>query len=93
VDSAHFSSHEKRSYPTFAYTGKHLANYSQKLSIISKPSKLIPKELGYHEKIDAIICYAKRKENSYKFSPNFIFFLLKEMQYGKKKSYARQDQT
>jgi hypothetical protein len=28
VDSAHFSSHEKRSYPTFAYIGKHLANYS-----------------------------------------------------------------
>jgi hypothetical protein len=36
VDNAHFSSHEKRSYPTFAYTGKHLANYSQRLLIISK---------------------------------------------------------
>jgi hypothetical protein len=47
VDSAHFSSHEKRSYPIFAYTGKHLANYSK--------SKLIPKELRYHETINAII--------------------------------------
>jgi hypothetical protein len=28
MDSAHFSSHVKRSYPTFAYSGKHLANYS-----------------------------------------------------------------
>jgi hypothetical protein len=55
MDNAHFSSHEKRNYPTFAYTGKHLANYSQKLSIISKQSKLIPKELRYQEKIYAII--------------------------------------
>jgi hypothetical protein len=31
------------------------ANYSQKLSIISKQSKLIPKELRYQEKIHAII--------------------------------------
>jgi hypothetical protein len=54
-DSAHFSSHEKRSYPTFEYTGKHLANYSQKLSIISKQNKLIPKELRYQEKIHVII--------------------------------------
>jgi hypothetical protein len=43
VDSAHFSSHEKKSYPTFVDTRKHLAIYSQKLSIISKKSKLIPK--------------------------------------------------
>jgi hypothetical protein len=55
VDSAHFSSHKKRSYPIFAYTGKHLANYSQTLSIISKKSKLIPKELRYQEKIHAMI--------------------------------------
>jgi hypothetical protein len=52
---AHFSSHEKRSYHTFAYTGKHLANYSQKLSNITKQSKLIPKELRYQEKTHAII--------------------------------------
>jgi hypothetical protein len=55
MDNAHFSSHGKRSYPIFSYTGKHLANYSQKLSIISKQSKLIPKELRYQEKIHAII--------------------------------------
>jgi hypothetical protein len=74
VDSAHFSSHEKRSYPTLAYTGKHLANYSQRLSIISKQSKLIPKEFRYQEK-RAIICYAKRKKKSCKFSPIFYFIL------------------
>jgi hypothetical protein len=55
VDSAHFSSHEERSYPNFAYTGKHLANYNNKPSIISKQSKLIPKELRYQVKIHAII--------------------------------------
>jgi hypothetical protein len=55
VDMAHFSSHEKRSYPTFAYTGKNLANYSQKLSNIFKQNKLIPKELRYQEKTHAII--------------------------------------
>jgi len=82
VDSAHFSSHEKRSYPIFAYTGKHLANYSQKLSIISKQSKLIPKELRYQEKIHAIIWYAKRK-NILQILPKFFFFDLKKMQYGK----------
>jgi hypothetical protein len=32
-----------------------LANYSQKLSIISKQGKLIPKELRYQEKRHAII--------------------------------------
>jgi hypothetical protein len=74
VDSAHFSSHEKRSYPIFAYTRKHLANYSQKLSIISKQSKLIPKELRYQEKIHAIILYAKRK-NILQILP--IFFIKK----------------
>jgi len=47
VASAHLSSHEKRNYPTFAYTGKHLANYNQKLSNISKQSKLIPHDLRY----------------------------------------------
>jgi hypothetical protein len=76
MDSAHFSSHEKRSYPTFAYIGKHLANYSQKLSFISKQSKLIPKELRFQEKLYAIICYAKRKEKSCKFS--HFFFLEKK---------------
>jgi len=55
VDSAHFSLHEKISYLIFFYTGKCLANYSQKLSNISKQSKLIPKELRYQEKTHAII--------------------------------------
>jgi hypothetical protein len=55
MDSAHFSSHKERSYPSFTYTGKHLANYSHKLLIISKESRLIPKELRYQVKIHAII--------------------------------------
>jgi hypothetical protein len=62
VDSAHFSSTEKRSYPTFAYTGKHLANFSQKLSNISKQSKLIPKESRYQEKIHAISDMPREKK-------------------------------
>jgi hypothetical protein len=75
VDSAHFSSHEKRSYPTLAYTGKHLANYSQRLSIISKQSKLIPKELRYQEKRHAIICYTKRKK-ILQILPKYFFFII-----------------
>jgi hypothetical protein len=56
---------------------KHLANYGQILSIISKQNKLIPKELRYQKKIHAIICYAKRKEKLCKFSPIFFFFIIK----------------
>jgi hypothetical protein len=82
-DSAHFSSHEKRSYHTFAYTGKHLADYSHKISIISRQSKLIPKELRYQEKIhdtcNYLICQEKYPANS----PQNIFFLLKRIQYRK----------
>jgi hypothetical protein len=37
----------KEAIQIFAYKGKLLANYSQKLSIISKKSILIPKELRY----------------------------------------------
>jgi hypothetical protein len=82
VDSAHFSSHEKRSYPTFAYTGKHLANYSQRLSIISKQSNLIPKELRYQVKIHAISDMTREKKNL-QILPNFFFFFIKQiMQYG-----------
>jgi hypothetical protein len=73
VDSAHFLSHEKISYPTFAYTGKHLANYSQKLSNISKQSKLIPKELRYQEKIQAI-SDMPREKNILQILPNFFFY-------------------
>jgi hypothetical protein len=74
VDSAHFSSHEKRNYPNFAYIGKHLANYSQKLSNISKKSKLIPKELRYQEKIHAISDMPIEKKFPAN-SPQIIFYL------------------
>jgi hypothetical protein len=83
IDSAHFSSHEKRSYPTFAYTGKHLANYSQKLSIISKQSKFIPKELRYQKKLHAIIYYAKRKEKILQILPKFFIFIFIFIYYKK----------
>jgi len=91
VDSAHFSSHEKISYPTFAYTGKHLANYSQKLSNISKQNKWIPKELRYQEKIHAISDMPREKKIILQILPNF-FFLLKKCNM-EMTSYARQDQT
>jgi hypothetical protein len=79
VDSAHFSLHEKRNYPRFAYTRKHLANYNEKLSNISKQSKLIPKELRYHEKIH-VISDMPREKNILQIHPKF-FFLFKKMQY------------
>jgi hypothetical protein len=61
VDSAHFSSHEKKSYPTFAYTGKHLANYSHKLSIISKLSRLMYTKLRYQVKTHTIYNMPREK--------------------------------
>jgi hypothetical protein len=68
-----FSSHGKRSYPIFSYTGKHLVNYSQKLSNISKQSKLIPKEFRYQEKIHAISDMPREKKYLAN-SPHFFFF-------------------
>jgi predicted DNA-binding protein YlxM (UPF0122 family) len=75
----HISSHEERSYPTFAYTGKHLENYSHKLSIISKQNKLIHKELIDRVKIHAISDMPKRKKNHTN-SPQFffLFFFIKK---------------
>jgi hypothetical protein len=73
VESAHFLSHEKRSYPTFAYTGKHLADYSHKLSIISKQSRLMHKELRYQVKTHAI-SDMPREKNILQILPIFIFF-------------------
>jgi predicted DNA-binding protein YlxM (UPF0122 family) len=70
----HISSHEERSYPTFAYTGKHLENYSHKLSIISKQNKLIHKELIDRVKIHAISDMPKRKKKILQILPNFFFF-------------------
>jgi hypothetical protein len=61
LDSARFSSHEKRRYPTFAYTGKHLADYSHKLSIISKQGRLMHKELRYQVKRHAISDMPRKK--------------------------------
>jgi hypothetical protein len=81
MDRTHFSSYEKRSYPTFAYTGKHLANYSQRHSIISKQSKLIPKELRYQVKIHAISDMPRKKILQI-LSNFFYFFMKKIMQYG-----------
>jgi hypothetical protein len=71
-DNAHFSSHEKRSYLIFAYIGKRLANYSHKLSIISKQSKLIHKELRDQVKIHAISDMPREKK-ILQILPNFFF--------------------
>jgi hypothetical protein len=76
VDSARFSSHEKRSYPTFAYTGKHLADYSYKLSIIFKQSRIMHKELRYQVKTH-VISDMPREKIILQILPNF-FFLLKK---------------
>jgi hypothetical protein len=84
MDNAHFSSHEKRSYPTFAYTGKHLANYSQKLSIIYKHNKLIPKKLRYQGKIHAISDMPREKIYPAN-SPQFFFFFFKKKHKKEKK--------
>jgi hypothetical protein len=74
VDSAHFSSHEKRSYKCFpVYTGKHLADYSHKLSIISKQSRIMHKELRYQVKTHAI-SDMPREKNILQILPNFFFF-------------------
>jgi hypothetical protein len=74
VDSAHFSSHEKRSYPTFAYTGKHLGDYSHKLSIISKQSRIMHKELRYQVKTHAI-SDMPREKIILQILPKFFIFL------------------
>jgi hypothetical protein len=79
-DSAHFSLHEKRSYPTFAYTRKHLADYSHKLSIISKQSRLMHKELRYQVKTHAISDMPREKKYPAN-SPKFFIFFLKKMKY------------
>jgi len=75
MDNAYFSSHEKRSYPTFAYTGKHLANYSQRLSIISKQSKINTQriEISGENTCNYQLSQEKRKI-SCKFSPNFFYY-------------------
>lgn len=82
VDSAHFSSHERRSYPTFAFTGKHLADCSHELSIISKHSRLMHKELSYQVKTYVIFDMPREKKYPAN-SPQYFFLLLKKiMQYG-----------
>jgi len=68
-------SHEERSYPTFAYTGKHLANYSHKLSIISKQSKLAHKELRYQVKTHAISDMPRKTEIP-QILPIFIYLFI-----------------
>jgi hypothetical protein len=63
----------KEAIQFFSYTGKHLANYSQKLSNISKQSKLIPKEFRYQEKIHAISDMPREKK-ILQILPRIFFF-------------------
>jgi hypothetical protein len=89
MNSTHFSSHEKRSYPTYAYTGKHLADYSHELSIIFKQSRLMHKELRYQVKTHAIYDIPRKRE-ILQILPNFFF--LKKKCNMELTSYAKQDQ-
>jgi len=73
VDSVCFSSLEKRGYPIFSYIGKHLADYSHKLSIISKQSRLMHKELRYQVKTHAISDMPREKKNPAN-SPQLLLF-------------------
>jgi hypothetical protein len=81
----------KEAIQFFSYTGKHLANYSQKLSNISKQSKLIPKEFRYQEKIHAISDMPREKK-ILQILPRIFFFNKKKCNM-EMTSYARQDQT
>jgi len=75
---------------------KHLADYRQKLSIISKQSKLILKELRYQEKIHTISNMPRKKypaNSPILFYFFFIFFVNKKKCNMEMTSYARQDQT
>jgi hypothetical protein len=65
MDSERFSSHEKRSYPTFAY--------SHKLSNISKQSRIIHNELRYQVKTHAI-SDMPREKNILQILTNFFFY-------------------
>jgi hypothetical protein len=61
-------------------------NYSQKLSIISKHIKLIPKELRYQEKIHAISDMPREKKNPPTSPQFYYFFFLKKK--NKKNNHA-----
>jgi hypothetical protein len=55
---------------------KKLGRYSHKLSIISKQSKLMQKELRYQVKIQAISDMPKKEKNFLQFLPQFLFIYL-----------------
>jgi 5-formaminoimidazole-4-carboxamide-1-beta-D-ribofuranosyl 5'-monophosphate synthetase len=52
-----------------------LGRYSHKLSIISKQSKLMQKELRYQVKIQAISDMPRKEKISCNFSPKFFIFI------------------
>jgi hypothetical protein len=74
-DSAHLSSHEKRSYPTLHIHENTWQILVRKLSNISKQGKLILTELRYQVKIHTI-SKSQEKQNYPANSPNFFIFLL-----------------
>jgi len=91
-DSAHLSSHEKRSYPTLHIPENTWQILVRKLSNTSKQSKLMLTELRYQVKIHTISKRPRETKLSCEFSQFllFIFFLKrnkqtkakKKMQYG-----------
>jgi len=81
LDSAHFHHMRKEAILLLHIQEKHLADYSKKLSIISKQSKLIHRELRDQVKTHAMY-NMPRKKKSCKFSQFFFSFKKKIMQYG-----------
>jgi hypothetical protein len=83
-DSAHLSSHEKRSYPTLHIPENTWQILVRKLSNTSKQSKLMLTELRYQVKIHTISKRPRETKLSCKFS-QFFYFFLKETNKQKQK--------
>jgi hypothetical protein len=66
----------------FLHVPKKIGKYSHKLSIISKQSKLMQKELRYQVKTQAISDKPRKEKNFLQFLPQIFFFLLNKMLYG-----------
>jgi len=91
LDSVHFHRMRKEAIQ-FLHMQEKLGKYSHKLSIISKQSKLMQKELRYQVKTEAI-SDMPRKEKFPAISPKFFFFK-KKMLYGNNiVQHAKHDQT
>jgi hypothetical protein len=75
LDSVHFHHMRKEAIRFLYVEEKKLGRYSHKLSIISKQSKLMQKELRYQVKIQAISDMPRKEKISCNFSPKFFIFI------------------